>query len=49
MVNFYFKIIHEPMLEFKRDILKEVGKRQDMEQIEKEIEKEIEDSKKRFQ
>jgi hypothetical protein len=48
MVNFYYKIIREPMLQFKKEIRIEVGKRQDMDIIESEIQKEIEDAKKRF-
>ena len=30
MVNFYYRIIKKPMLEFKRGILTQVRKRQDM-------------------
>ena len=37
MVNFYYKIIRKPMLEFKRNILSQVRKRQEMEAIIKEV------------
>ena len=33
MVNFYYRIIKKPMLEFKRNILSQVRKRQDMDDI----------------
>jgi hypothetical protein len=41
MVNFYYRIIKKPMLEFKRNILSQVRKRQDMDQIIKEIDTKI--------
>lgn len=47
-VNFYYKIIRQPMLNFKKEILIEVGLRQDMDKIVKNIDKEIIDSEQRF-
>ena len=41
MVNFYYRIIKKPMLEFKRNILSQVRKRQDMDQIIKEVDEKI--------
>ena len=41
MVNFYYHIIKKPMLEFKRNILSQVRKRQDMDQIIKEVDEKI--------
>lgn len=49
MVNFYYKIIRKPMLEFKRNILSQVRKRQEMEDIIKQVDKEIEEAEDRFQ
>ena len=48
MVNFYYKIIRKPMLEFKRNILSQVRKRQEMEQIIKECDQQIKDAKERY-
>ena len=40
-VNFYYRIIKKPLLEFKRNILSQVRKRQDMDQIIKEVDEKI--------
>ena len=39
MVNFYYKIIRKPMLEFKRNVLSQVRQRQQMEEIIREVDK----------
>ena len=44
MVNFYYNIIRQPMLTFKKEILIEVGRRQDMDRIVSDINKEIADA-----
>lgn len=49
MVNFYYKIVKKPMLEFKRNILSQVRKRQQMDQIIKEVDEEIAEAKRRFE
>lgn len=49
MVNFYYRIIQKPMLDFKRSILIQVCKRQDIEKVMKDIDKKITDSELRFQ
>lgn len=41
MVNFYYRIIKKPMLEFKRNILSQVRKRQDMDDIIKKVDEQI--------
>lgn len=41
MVNFYYRIIKKPMLEFKRNILSQVSKRQDMDMIIKDVDEQI--------
>ena len=41
MVNFYYRIIRKPMLEFKRSILSQVRQRQYMDEIIKKLDKEI--------
>jgi hypothetical protein len=48
MVNFYYKIIRQPMLQFKKEIRIEVGKRQDMDRIHKEIQTEIDAAQQRY-
>jgi len=48
MVNFYYKIIRQPMLQFKKEIRIEVGKRQDMDAIHKEIQAEIDAAQQRY-
>lgn len=40
-VNFYYRIIRKPMLEFKRNILSQVRKRQEMDQIIEELDEKI--------
>ena len=49
MVNFYYKIIRKPMLEFKRNILSQVRKRQQMEEIIKKVDDEIAAAKLRYE
>ena len=48
MVNFYYRIIKRPMLEFKRNILSQVRKRQDMDKIIKDIDGKIKQAEQRF-
>ena len=48
MVNFYYRIIKKPMLEFKRNILSQVRKRQDMDQIIKEVDQNIKQAEDEF-
>lgn len=48
MINFYYRIIKKPMLEFKRNILSQVRKRQDMDDIIKEIDAQIENADKDY-
>lgn len=49
MINFYYRIIKKPMLEFKRNILSQVRKRQDMDDIIKQVDKQIEDAHKEYE
>jgi hypothetical protein len=49
MVNFYYRIIQKPMLEFKRSILIQVCKRQDIDKVIKEIDTKIADSQAKFE
>ena len=48
MVNFYYRIIKKPMLEFKRNILSQVRKRQDMDQIIKDVDEKIKAAEEQF-
>jgi len=49
MVNFYHNIIRHPMLLFKKEILIEIGRRQDMEKIVADIDKELAEAEKTYQ
>ena len=48
MVNFYYRIIKKPMLEFKRNILSQVRKRQDMDDIIKKVDEQIQNAEEKF-
>ena len=49
MVNFYYRIIQKPMLDFKRSILIQVCKRQDIDRVIKDIDQKIADAQARFE
>lgn len=48
MVNFYYLVIKKPMLEFKRNILSQVRKRQEMDQIIREVDLTIKQAQEQF-
>lgn len=49
MVSFYYKIVREPMLRYKKTIKMEVGKRQDIEMIEAKMDMEIKNAREQFE
>lgn len=48
MVNFYYRVIRQPMLAFKKEISIEVSKRQDIDRIVQEIDAQITKAESQF-
>lgn len=49
MVNFYYRIVRKPMLEFKRNILSQVRKRQELDIVMREMDAEISAAKQQYE